>query len=175
MRINFFSFIFLLFLISSCTVSEKERAYIDKIDRLEYAIDSVAQQYYAIDTTELFNTNNLINRNLSRLSHMDTIMGDTVKIYASLQKSFKRFINEHALIPDEIKYSKKQLHTLKKDIRNGKITEMQMENYCQEEIEAVGILMQKISFNSQNIAYQLKSFAQLNDSVEMSISRIENR
>lgn len=165
----------LLMLLASCTVTEKECAYIDKIDRLEDALDSVAQHYYTIDTTELFNVNNLINRNLSRLSSMDTIMGDTVKIYASLQKSFKRFINEHAPILDEIKYSKNQLHTLEKDIRNGKVTKVQIEKYYQEEIEAVSILMQKISFNSRNITYQLKLFAELNDSVEMDIRRIENR
>ena len=118
---------------------------------------------------------NLINRNLSRLSTMDTILGDTVKMYASMQKSFKRFISEHHLILDEIKYSRNQLHTLRKDIRNGKITEMQMEKYFQEEKEAVSILMQKISFNAQNTASQLKSFAQMNDSVGLDSSTIENR
>lgn len=165
----------LLMLVGSCTVTDKERAYVNKIDRLGNALDSVALQYYAIDTNKLFYVNNLINRSISRLSSMDTILGDTVKIYASIQKSFKRFISEHDLILDEIKYSRNQLHTLRKDIRNGKITEMQMEKYFQEEQEAVSILMQKISFNVQNTASQLKSFAQMNDSVGLDSSRIENR
>jgi len=168
-------FIVLLMISASCTVTDKERAYIHKIDRLENALDSVSRHYYAVDTTELFNANNLINKHLSRLSSMDTIMGDTVKIYASMQKTFKRFISDHPLILDEIRYSKKQLQTLKKDIRNGKISEMQMEKYFQEEKEAISVLMQKISFNAQNITYQLKSFAQLHDSIGMHINTIENR
>jgi hypothetical protein len=162
-------------LVGSCTVTDKEHVYLDKIDRLGNALDSVALQYYAIDTNKFFYVNNLINRNLSRLSTMDTILSDTVKIYASIQKSFKRFISEHDLILYEIKYSRNQLHSLRKDIRNGKINEMQMEKYFQEEKEAVSILMQKISFNVQNIAFQLKSFAQMNDSVGFDSSRIENR
>jgi hypothetical protein len=165
----------LLMLVGSCTVTDKELVYLDKIDKLGNALDSVALQYYAIDTNKFFYVNNLINRNLSRLSTMDTILSDTVKIYASIQKSFKRFISEHDLILDEIKYSRNQLHSLRKDIRNGKINEMQMEKYFQEEKEAVSILMQKISFNVQNIAFQLKSFAQMNDSVGFDSSRIENR
>ncbi len=165
----------LLMLVGSCTVTDKELVYLDKIDKLGNALDSVALQYYAIDTNKFFYVNNLINRNLSRLSTKDTILSDTVKIYASIQKSFKRFISEHDLILDEIKYSRNQLHSLRKDIRNGKINEMQMEKYFQEEKEAVSILMQKISFNVQNIAFQLKSFAQMNDSVGFDSSRIENR
>jgi hypothetical protein len=165
----------LLMLVGSCTVTDKELVYLDKIDKLGNALDSVALQYYAIDTNKFFYVNNLINRNLSRLSTKDTILSDTVKIYASIQKSFKRFISEHDLILDEIKYSRNQLHSLRKDIKNGRINEMQMEKYFQEEKEAVSILMQKISFNVQNIAFQLKSFAQMNDSVGFDSSRIENR
>ena len=44
----------LLMLVGSCTVTDKERAYINKIDRLGNALDSVALQYYAIDTNKLF-------------------------------------------------------------------------------------------------------------------------
>lgn len=43
------------------------------------------------------------------------------------------------------------------------------------EKEAVGILIQKICSNSQNIAPQMKSFAELNDLVEISINSLENR
>ena len=175
MRINLFSILIPLIIFSSCTISEKKHAYIDDIDRLEKVLDSTANLYYAIDTSELFSAFNLININLSRLSKIDTVVSDSVKVYAALQKSFKRFISEHSLIMDEISYSKNQFQTLKKDIRKGRITDMQIENYFHEESEAVGILMHKISFNSQSIAYQLRSFSVLNDSIEMIIKRLENR
>ena len=170
-----FYIIMLLLLLTSCTVNNKERTYINNIDKLETALDSIAQQYYAIDSTGFFQTYYLINSNLSRLSSIDTTMSDLVNKYAALQKSFKRFIGEHPFILDEIGFSKKQLHTLKKDIKSGKMTEMQMENYYQEEKEAISLLMQKVSFNAQHIAYQLKSFTQLNDSIELHVNTIENR
>ena len=163
-----------IILLLSCAISEKERKYIDEISKLEHMLDSSANRYYAIDTTQLFKAYERINNNLSRLNQLDTLVNDSVKTYAAMQKMFKRHIREHALIMDEIGYSKNQLQTLKKDIRNSKIMLEQMENYYHVEEEAVGFLIHKLNFNAQNISYQLASFSELNDSVEMIIKRLES-
>jgi len=175
MRLSFVSTLIPLLLFLSCTVSVEERSYIDHINRLEKVLDSTSNLYFAIDTIELFAAYDHINDNLSELNKLDPIINDSVRIYAALQKSFKRFISEHSLILDEIEYSGNQLQTLKKDIQKGRVSEEQMKNYFLEEKEAVGILIQKISFNTQNITQQLNSFSQLNDSVEAIIEQLENR
>jgi hypothetical protein len=162
------------FVLLSCTISEKEKMYIDEISKLEYLLDSAADRYFAVDTALLFMAYERINMNLSRYNDMDTVASESVKAYAAWQKTFKRFIKEHSLIIDEISYSKKQLESLKTDIKNNKIGLEQLNNYYNEEKEAVGVLIHKLSFNAQNITYQLASFPQLNDSIEMMIKRIES-
>ena len=173
-----FTFVFsmvLLFFISSCSVSEKERAYIDKINRLEQTFDSVSEKYLTIDTAKLNITYEVINRNLSRLSKIDTILNDSVKIYTGLQKSFKRFIREHSLIIKEIDYSKNQLKALKKDIGKGKISDENMEKYYNVELGAVGSLINKMGYNEQIIKYQMQSFDVFNDHIESLIKRFEDK
>jgi hypothetical protein len=61
-----------------------------------------------------------------------------------------------------------------KDIRRGRITGIEMENYYFEEMEAVGALISKMQFNAQNIEHQLLAFEQLNKKVERIINSIDN-
>ncbi|MCB2206917.1 MAG: hypothetical protein KQH67_01365 [Bacteroidetes bacterium] len=170
MRLHILSSLILFIFMASCTVSEKEQAYIDKIDQLEQSLDSASKQYFAIDTVRLFEAYDLINMNLSRLSSMDILITDSVKMYAFMQKTFKKFIHEHPLIFDELQYSNNQLRTLKKDIRRGRMTEEEMEKYYFEEMEGVSSLRSKMEYNVQHIEHQLQSFEQLNEKVEMIIS-----
>lgn len=175
MRLGLSISFILLLIIASCSINEEERAYIHEIDKLEKAFDSVSDQYMAIDTTKLINSYDLINSNLLRLSKLDTILSDSAKIYAFIQKTFKRFIAEHKLILTEISFTKNQLKTLKRDIRGGKIHENDIAKYYQEEYEATSNLMHKMGFNTQSINYQLQSFEQLNEKIELMINRFENK
>lgn len=160
---------------ASCSLSEKEQAYIDKIDQLEQSLDTASKQYLAIDTVRLFEAYHLINLNLARLSTIDTLITDSVKMYAFMQKTFKKFIHEHPLIIDELQYSNNQLRTLKKDIRRGRITGDEMEKLYFEEMEMVSALLSKMEYNAQHIEHQLQSFEQLNEKVEMIITRFDNK
>lgn len=175
MRLHVLSSLVLFILMFSCTVSEKEQAYIDKIDQLEQSLDTVSKQYFAIDTIQLFEAYDLINMNLLRLGSIDTIITDSVKMYACMQKTFKKFIYDHPIIIDELQYSGNQLRTLKKDIRKDKMTEDEMEKYYFEEMEAVGVLISKMKYNAQNMEHQLQSFELLNKKVEMIITRFDNQ
>ena len=161
-------------LLFSCSISEEEQIYIEEISKLEQVLDSAAGHYFAIDTAQLFKAYERINQNLNQYNELDAIVDGNVITYAALQKTFKRFIGEHTLIIDEISYSKNQLHAFKKDIKNNKLSVDQIERYYDEEREAVGVLIHKLSFNAQNINHQLASFSQLNDSVEIIIKRIES-
>ena len=167
--------ILFLSILISCSVSEKQQYFIEKIDTLETVFDSVSNQYILIDTVELFNSYDLINANLLRLSNIDTVLSDTIKIYAFIQKSFKRFAAEHHAISEEIDYSKNQLLTLKNDIINDNISDESMEKYYFEEKEAIDNLMHKIRFNVQSIEYQLQSFDHLNEKMEKIIDKYENQ
>jgi hypothetical protein len=160
---------------ASCTVSEKEQAYIDEIDQLEQSLDSASIQYFAIDTVRLFEAYDLINMNLSRLRSTDTLITDSVKMYAFMQKTFKKFIHEHPLIFDELQYSNNQLRTLKKDIRRGRIKEDEIEKYYFEEMEAVGVLISKMQYNAQNMEHQLQSFELLREKVGRTIQNLDNK
>lgn len=167
--------ILFLSILISCSITEKQQHFIEKIDSLETVFDSVSNQYLLLDTVKLFNSYNLINTNLLRLSNIDTILSDTVKIYAFMQKSFKRFVAEHHSISEEIPYSKNQLLTLKNDIRNGNMSDKSMKKYYFEEKEAIDNLMHKIRFNVQSIEYQLQSFDHLNEKVEKMIDKYEKQ
>ena len=160
--------------LSACTISEEEQSYIHHIKQLEHSLDSAAKIYFEIDSNKLFKVYKHINSNLARYNDLDTVVNENINAYAANQKSIKNLISEHSIILDEINYSRNQLQTLKKDIRNKRITAEQMENYYLDEKEAVGVLIHKISFNTQNISQQLISFSQLNDSVEMIIKRLED-
>jgi len=167
--------ILFLSILTSCSVSEKQQYFIEKIDSIETVFDSVSNQYMLLDTVKLFNSYDLINTNLLRLSNIDTVLSDTVKIYAFMQKSFKRFVAEHQTISEEITYSKNQLLSLKNDIRKGNMTDESMEKYYSEEKEAIDNLMHKIRFNVQSIEYQLQSFDHLNEKVEEIIDKYEKQ
>ena len=167
--------ILFLSILISCSVSEKQQYFIEKIDSLETVFDSVSNQYILLDTLKLFNSYDLINSNLLHLSNIDTVLSDTVKIYVFMQKSFKRFVAEHHIISEEIAYSKNQLLTLKNDIRNGNTSDENMKKYYFEEKEAIDNLMHKIRFNMQSIEYQLQSFDHLNEKVEKIIYKYEKQ
>ncbi len=173
-HIYYFSLILLILLVS-CALSENRKAYINKVSQLEQSLDSVSRQYFAIDTIQLFEAYDLINSNLSRFGSIDTVVNDSVKLYAAMQKSFKRVINDHPRIIQEFHFSNKQLKNLKSDIRKGKMTDKEMENYYFEEMEAVGILLSRMQYNAQIIELQLHSFEPLNEYVEMIITRFDNR
>ena len=167
--------ILFLSILISCSVSEKQQHFIDKIDSIETVFDSVSNQYILLDTVKIFNSYDLINTNLLRLSDIDTVLSDTVKIYAFMQKSFKRLISEHRAISEEISFSKNQLLTLKNDLRNDIMTDERIEKYYFEEKEAIDNLMHKIRFNVQSIEYQLQSFDHLNEKMEKMIDKYENK
>ncbi len=167
--------ILFLSILISCSVSEEQQHFIEKIDSLETVFDSISNQYMLLDTVKLFNSYDLINANLLRLSNIDTVLSDTIKIYAFMQKSFKKFVAEHHAISEEIVYSKNQLLTLKNDIINDNMTDESMEMYYLEEKEAIDNLMHKIRFNVQSIEYQLQSFDHLNEKMEKIIDKYENQ
>jgi len=167
--------ILFLSILISCGVSEKQQHFIDKIDSIETVFDSVSNQYILLDTVKLFNSYDLINTNLLRLSNIDTVLSDTAKIYAFMQKSFKKLISEHRAISEEISFSKNQILTLKNDIRNGIMTDKRIEKYYFEEKEAIDNLMHKIKFNVQSIEYQSQSFDHLNEKMEKMIDKYENK
>jgi len=174
MRFSLFSSLIVLILLASCTLNEKEQVYIEKIENLQRALDSASKEYYAIDTIQLFKSYDLINMNLSRLTNMDTMISDSIKMYAFMQKTFKKFVHENPIFIDEINYANNQLRTLIKDIRRGRITGVEMENYYFEEMEAVGALISKMQYNAQNIEHQLLAFEQLNKKAERIINTIDN-
>jgi len=174
-RVIYIFFLVQLILISSCTITENERVYINKISMLEQALDSVSEQYHTIDTVRLIQAYQSINADLSRLRKIDTILNDSVKIYAGLQKSFKRFIGEHSLIIKEVDYSKNQLQALKSDIGKGKISDEKIEKYYNQEMEAVGSLISKMGYNEKSIKYQLQLFDVLHTHIQLIINRFENK
>jgi hypothetical protein len=157
----------------ACGVNEQQRQYIDKIDSLQTVLDSAENQYLSLDTNKLFQSFDVLNANLARLQTIDTVLSDTVKIYAFMQKTFRRFIEDHREIMVEISYSKDQLATLKKDIRKGRLPEDLMQEYYHTEEEALGMLTHKMWFNSESVAHQLQSFDHLNEHIEGIIHRHE--
>lgn len=175
MRFIYPSSLFFLLLLVSCTLSENEQAHINKINKLEEALDSVSKQYFAIDTSQLVETYNLINANLSRLSKIDTVVNDSIKLYAAMQKSYKRIINDHPRIVNEFHYSSEQLKNLKADIRNGGMKDKEMEKYYFQEMEATGALISKMQYNAHIIDLQLHSFAKLNEYVELTITQFNSK
>jgi hypothetical protein len=156
-------------------VNEKEQVYIDKIDQLEKSLNTASKQYFAIDTVRLYKVYDLINMNLSSLTEMDTLFFDSIKNYAFMQKTFKKFFHEHQLIIDEFQYSSNQLQTLKNDIRRGKRTEGEIEKYYFEEVEAVGALIYKMKYNAQNMEHQLQSYEVFKENVGRTIQQPDNR
>jgi len=170
--IQVFSIVILVGLLA-CGVNEEQRLYLDKIDSLQTVLDSAENQYLSLDTNKLYQSFDVLNTNMARLQTIDTVLSDTVKIYAFMQKTFKRFIEDHREIREEIAYSKDQLATLKKDIRKGRLPEDLMQEYYHTEEVALGRLTHKMWFNSESVAHQLQSFDYLNEHIEGIIHRYE--
>lgn len=173
MMINRVFLIISVFVLWSCGVSEQQRFYLTKIDSLQTMLDSAENQYQLLDTSSLSKSINAIDDGLTRLRAIDTVWSDSVKVYAFIGKSLKEFHDEHFQIMEEIDYSEKQLSTLKKDIRKGRLTEKQMENYYHDEEAALGQLLHKMWFNKESIEYQLQSFDYLQDKIERMIDQHE--
>ncbi len=116
-----------------------------------------------------------IAKQLARFEQLDTLVSDTVKIYAFVEKSLKKFDGEREKINEEIVYTNSQLKALRHDIRKNLLTEEEMKQYYRDEEEAVNNLLDKMWFNKESLAYQLKSFDYLHEKIDRMLGRYEQK
>jgi septal ring factor EnvC (AmiA/AmiB activator) len=167
--------VLLLFLLTACTVSEQQRFYLGKIDSLQTVLDSATARYLELDTLKIAQAETTIKQHLVQFEQLDTIVSDTAKIYAFIEKSLKKFDGEREKINKEIVYTNSQLQALRHDVRKNELTEEEMQRYYGDEEEAIHNLLDKMWFNKESAEYQLKSFDYLHEKIEKMLGRYENK
>ena len=143
----------------SCVNTEFYNENRAKVDSLSMALDSSSSAYESIDTALIGEQYLDISARLDTLIKYPGIAADTLVMNCNdIKKGYKTFLQEHALITQEINYSRNQLRALRHDIENRHLDEEEITAYFGQEKDAVKALTGRIENNLAAINRNIGKF-----------------
>ncbi len=131
---------------TACNPATKYKTEITEIDSCLTVVDSLQTMYDEIpfDSLDLMYSHVVNNEDVVRELYMvDTVNQDVARKLndaKSVRKAFKAVSVEQSEFKTELQTSKMQLETLKKDIKEGVLTEEQIKQYLGQEKKALSSL-----------------------------------
>jgi DNA polymerase I-like protein with 3'-5' exonuclease and polymerase domains len=178
--------IFILWMIlplafTSCK-SGKHAKEVATIDSLYTVIDSVERSLQSIDTAgvkkavkEYSENIGKIKENFADEDRKDEDLWKTITTYGVVKKPLKTFVKEYPGFYREIRFSRKQLDSLKYDIRNGNIADTNIIKYTKDEANAVNDLRMQVMSSVKITAANFKLCDSLEPSVRKVIEKLEKK
>jgi valyl-tRNA synthetase len=100
---------------------------------------------------------------------------NTICQFGLIEKPLRDFSSEQSKIKKELKFSRKQLDSLKFDIQNESIEKKEMKEYIESESDAVAEIVQTIKITNENTKTELNRFDTLNPKIEIIIKKIKKK
>ncbi|NTW33933.1 MAG: hypothetical protein HGB12_15180 [Bacteroidetes bacterium] len=175
-KLIFFALCSSVFFISCNNIDHSKE--IKKIDSLYTVIDSIEGKIIKADTAkirtvfnEYLNNIGLIKENFN--DKKDDSIWKVITTYGIIRKPIKDFLKKYPDYYDEIKFSRKQLDSLKTDLKNDKIPENKISEYTKTEADAVNSLMQQVTVSTDVVNARLQLFDSLNPKVINVIKKLK--
>ena len=155
----------LLVFLFSCTNHNSE--YVEQLDELNIQLDNAIANYNNIDSALIADIRTTVKSNCNKIANpKDTIVNSIFIPYSHIDKSMKQILRMDVRLRKEAIKSKAQLETLHHDLKKNLIKENFISNYFTEEKRMVVTLMERMDFNSRQMALETHRFDSLNIIIE---------
>jgi len=166
----------LLFFFISCKNNNHSKE-IKKIDSLYTVIDSIEKNLIKADTAKIKGVFKVYLHNIEQIKEKfndkkEDSTWSVITTYGIIRKPLKDFLKKIPGFYDEIKFSKKQLDSLKTDIKNNNIPDNKISEYTKTEADAVNNLMQEVNISINLVNARLQLFDSLNPKVIKVIEKL---
>jgi hypothetical protein len=160
--------------------NNKYQKEIAKIDSLKTVLNKVEKKLTEIDTNVVHEKYKKYKENMNVISvnysyNKKDLGWNTICQYGKIEKPLRDFSSEQGDIKKELKFSRKQLDSLKFDIQNGNIEKKEMSEFIESESDAVAEIVQTIKITNENTKTELNRFDTLNPKIEIIIKKIKKK
>jgi Skp family chaperone for outer membrane proteins len=160
--------------------SNKHAKEIATIDSLYTVIDSIQKTLSTIDTVKIRKVVKEYTASISQIkenfkdeNRKDEDLWKTITTYGIVKKPLRNFNRDFPAYYREIKFSRKQLDSLRADLKDGNIEEEKAPKYTKDEALAVNELKQKIESTVKVTQENLKLFDSLTPHVSKIIEELK--
>ena len=149
-----------------------------RIDSLFKVVDSVEKKLGEVDTINIKKVYKEYLDNLGLISmyfnnKKDDSTWSTITAYGVINSPLKSFVKVYSSLYKEIKYSRKQLDSLKYDIENDNLEKEKIDSYTNNECNAVNTLKMQSFSEANGAIINLRLFDSLNPKVIRVIERLK--
>ncbi len=180
MKIKFTIFVSIIAVIagiSSCK-NAKNHAQLSTIDSLYLVLDSVEKTITSVDTAKVNKVFLEYQGNIKKIKQYfddkkDDSTWSTITVYGVIRKPIKEFNKNISAFSEDLIFSRKQLDSLKSDIKANNIPEEKIKEYTKAEVDAVNSLRQQVNIVIPHTKETLHLFDSLNPKVIKIIKKLE--
>lgn len=163
--------------ISSCT-STKNHPQLSTIDSLNLVLDTLEKTLNSVDSAKVNKTFSEYQGNIKKIKEYfddkkDDSTWSTITVYGVIRKPLKEYKKNISVFSENILYSRKQLDSLKSDIKANNIPEDKIKEYTKAEVDAVYSLKQQVNIIIPHTLETLHLFDSLNPKVIKIIEKLE--
>lgn len=149
-----------------------------KIDSLYSVIDSIEKKLSSVDTIEVKKVFEEYSENIGMIKEnfkdkKEDSVWKVITNYGIIRKPLKNFIKDYPGLYKEIKYSRKQLDSLKADIEKGIIDGSKVKEFTNSEADAIKSLRQVVDISVNGAKGKLKLFDSLNPKVIKVVDKLK--
>lgn len=181
MKNKFYNFLFLLFAILTISIScknTKNHPQLATIDSLNLVIDTIEKTINTVDSAEVTKTYVEYQKNIKQIKlyfndQKEDSLWSTITAYGVIRKPLKEYKKNISEFFNNIKYSRKQLDSLRTDIKADNISEEKVKAYTKSEAEAVNSLNQQVKIIIPHTVEMMHLFDSLNPKVIIIIDKLK--
>ncbi len=155
-----------LTVILGCNHKEKTKR-IAEIDSLNTLLDSIKTALDTVNFSDVEKYQSIFSRNLEDYKKYndggkDDKTWPVITQYFSIKKGFKRYIEDYDSFRKELKYSRNQLESLKKDVKRNIISKEDYSKYINTEKQAIGFLHHEVIARTSSLRQSAAIFNKCN-------------
>jgi DNA polymerase I-like protein with 3'-5' exonuclease and polymerase domains len=163
--------------ISSC-LNTKNSKHLNTIDSLYTVLDSVKIKLQSLDSSKVKSTFSDYKENIEKIKlffddKKDDSTWSTITTYGVIRKPLKEYTKTADSFWEEIAFSRKQLDSLKSDIKAKDIPEDKIKEYTKSEVEAVNSLNQQVTIVITRTKESMHLYDSLNPKIIKIIQKLE--
>lgn len=162
---------------SSC-INTKRSKHLKTVDSLYTILDSVESKLYSLDSIKVQNTYTEYKKNIDKIKlyfddKKDDSTWSTITTYGVIRKPLKEYTKNADIYSEEITFSRKQLDSLKADIKAKNIPEDKIKEYTKSEADAINKLNQQVAITIERVNTSIHLYDSLNPKIIKIIEHLE--
>jgi len=151
---------------------------IARIDSLLKVVDSIEKNLSKIDTINVKKVYEEYQDNLGMISayfkeKKEDSTWSTITAYGVINSPLKKFVKDYSSLYHDIKYSRKQLDSLKYDIEHDNLEKEKVDTYTNNECTAVNALKMQSFSDVKGAIIELRLFDSLSPKIDRVIEKLK--